>query len=71
MRTETVRAMAQNANKVIVLTESSKFSAQGVVTQFKTNEVTILVTDDKIPESVKTLLVENNVDVQIACMEGK
>jgi len=71
MRTETVRAMAQNANKVIVLTESSKFSTQGVVTQFKTNEVTVLVTDYKIPVSVKTLLGENNVDVQIACMEGK
>jgi len=65
MRTETVRAMAENANKVIVLTESIKFFKQGVVAQFKTNEVTTLVTDDKLPEGVKDLLLKNNVDVQI------
>jgi len=71
MRTEIVRAMAENANKVIVLTESKKFSRQGVVAQFKTNEVNTLVTDNKIPEQVKNILLENNVDVQIVCMEGK
>lgn len=71
MRTETVRAMAENANSVIVLTESIKFSKQGVVAQFKTNEVTTLVTDNKIPEEIKNLLQENNVDVQIVCMEVK
>lgn len=65
MRTETVRAMAVNAKKVIVLTESTKFSKQGVVSQFKTNEVTTLVTDNEIPEGIKNLLQKNNVDVQI------
>jgi DeoR/GlpR family transcriptional regulator of sugar metabolism len=69
MRTETVRAMAENANKVIVLTEARKFSERGVVAQFKINEVTTLVTDNKIPEEVKDLLVNNNVDVQIVCMD--
>ena len=65
LRTETVRAMAESANSVIVLTESIKFSKQGVVAQFKTNEVTTLVTDNKIPEEVKNILLKNNVDVQI------
>ncbi len=69
MRTETARAMAENANKIIVLTESRKFSKQGVVAQFKTKEVTMLVSDNKMPEDVKTLLLENNVDVQIVCMD--
>ena len=69
MRTETVRAMAENANKVIVLTESTKFSKQGVVSQFKTKEVAVLVTDSKIPEEITNLLVQNNIDVKI--VEGK
>jgi DeoR/GlpR family transcriptional regulator of sugar metabolism len=64
MRTETVRAMAENANKVIILTESSKFLQQGVVAQFKASEVAALITDDKIPETIEALLVKNNVDVQ-------
>lgn len=71
MRAETVRVMAENANSVIVLTESTKFSKQGVVAQFKANEVTTLVTDSKIPEEIKDLLLKNNVDVQIVLMEGK
>jgi len=71
MRTETVRAMAENANKVIVLTESSKFSKQGVVAQFKISEVNTLVTDNKIPTEVKNLLFENKVDIQIVQMEEK
>jgi DeoR/GlpR family transcriptional regulator of sugar metabolism len=71
MRSETVRAMAENSNKVIVLTESIKFDRQGVVAQFKTNEVSTLVTDNKISEHVKDILLENNIDVQIVCMEVK
>lgn len=69
MRTETVRTMAENSNKVIVLTESQKFAMQGVVSQFKTKEVTIVVTDNKIPKVVKNLLVESNVNVQIVHTE--
>jgi len=71
MRTETVRAMAENANSVIVLTESIKFSKQGVVAQFKADEITTLVTDNNIPEEIKEILLKNKVDVQIVLMEGK
>ena len=35
MRTEAMKSMAQSAKKVIVVTDSSKFSRQGVVVQFK------------------------------------
>jgi DeoR/GlpR family transcriptional regulator of sugar metabolism len=69
MRTEAVRAMAENANKIIVLTESSKFFQQGVVTQFRTEEVAILVTDNKIPEDVTNLLVQNKIDVRTVCVD--
>lgn len=69
MRTETVRAMAENANKIIVLTESKKFSQQGVVTQFKPKEVAIVVTDSKIPENIRSVLKDNNVDVKMVQVE--
>lgn len=69
MRTETVRAMAENANKVIVLTESKKFLEQGVVAQFKANEIAVLITDNKIPENIETLLTQNNIDVQKVCVD--
>ncbi|HEY8889463.1 MAG TPA: DeoR/GlpR family DNA-binding transcription regulator [Clostridium sp.] len=65
MRAETVRVMAENANKVIVLTESIKFSKQGVVVQFKTREVSILVTDSNIPKEIVNLLKQDNIDVKI------
>lgn len=56
MRTETVKAMSKNADKIIILTESSKFSQQGVVPQFKTEEVNYVLTDNKIPEDRLKLL---------------
>ncbi len=64
MRTETVRAMAEYTNKVIILTESEKFSQQGVVAQFKMNEISALITDDKIPEELVNILKQNKVDLQ-------
>jgi len=65
MRAEIVRAMAENAKEVIVLTESTKFLKQGVVVQFKTNEIATIVTDNGIPEEVSELFAENNIDVQV------
>jgi DeoR/GlpR family transcriptional regulator of sugar metabolism len=65
MRTEIARAMAENANKVIVLTESTKFSKQGVAFQFNTKEVAMIVTDSKIPGEITNLLVKDNIDVKM------
>lgn len=65
MRTETVKVMAKNASKIIVLTESSKFQQQGVVAQFKTEEVNCLFTDNNVPEEVIDLLKRNKVEVQM------
>lgn len=63
MRAETVKVMAENANKVIILTESKKFSQQGVVSQFNIKDVYAVITDNKIPEKAYDLLVKNNVNV--------
>jgi len=69
MRTETVKAMAESANNVIILTESSKFSKQGVVVQFKANEVNFVLTDDNIPTECKDILLEHNVNIQTVSVD--
>lgn len=66
MRTETVKAMAESSNKIIILTESSKFSERGVVSQFKAEEISYLFTDTNIPEDVLESLKKEKVDVQMA-----
>ncbi|MFT8351684.1 DeoR family transcriptional regulator [Clostridium saccharoperbutylacetonicum] len=65
MRTETVKAMAESADKIIILTDSSKFSERGVVSQFKIDEISYLFTDDNIPEEVFENLKKEKVEVQM------
>ncbi|MHC1681544.1 MAG: DeoR/GlpR family DNA-binding transcription regulator [Clostridiaceae bacterium] len=69
MRTETVKNMAENANKVVVLTESAKFNQLGVVSQFKAQEVDYVLTDDKIPADILEHLRENNIEVQMVSVD--
>lgn len=65
MRTEVVKSMAESANKIIILTDSSKFSERGVVSQFKIEEVNYLLTDSDIPNDILENLKKENVDVRI------
>jgi DeoR/GlpR family transcriptional regulator of sugar metabolism len=65
MRTETVKAMAESADKIIILTDSSKFSERGVVSQFKINEISYLFTDDNVPEEIFENLKKEKVEVQM------
>lgn len=65
MRTETVKAMAESADKIIILTVSSKFSERGVVSQFRTDEVEYVLTDTNIPEDVLESLRKEQVHVQL------
>lgn len=65
MRTETVKAMAENANKIIILTESSKFSERGVVSQFTPQEVDYVLTDSKIPKDILDNLKKEKINVQM------
>lgn len=62
-RTETVKAMAENADNIIILTDSSKFLGRGVVSQFEPSEISMLVTDKEIPQDILKDLKDNNVDV--------
>ena len=56
--------MAGQADQVIVLTESSKFSRQGVVTLLPTKQVSIVQTDDAIPLETEVFLMNQGVDVR-------
>ena len=64
LHAETVRDMAGQADQVIVLTESSKFSRQGVVTLLPTKQVSIVQTDDAIPLETEVFLMNQGVDVR-------
>lgn len=61
MRVETLKTMAKQANKIIILTESAKFHRQGVVAQFKPEEIDDLFTDDAIPAEVRDFLLSKQV----------
>lgn len=63
MRTEAMKSMARSAKKLIVVTDSSKFSKQGVVVQFKLSEVYSVYTDDGISEEAVKLMKEQGIQV--------
>lgn len=63
MRTETVKAMAESTNKIIILTESSKFFERGVVSQFRVEEVDYVLTDTNIPENILDDLKKEKIEV--------
>ena len=64
MRSETVRDMAKQAAKVIVVTESSKFNHIGNVNLLPTKDVACVVSDDGIPSSCEQYLLEQNVMIK-------
>jgi DeoR/GlpR family transcriptional regulator of sugar metabolism len=60
-RTQTVRDMAQQAQKVIVLTDSDKFLRQGIEGLVRTEQVSMVFTDDRILPEKEQFLEERNV----------
>ena len=66
MRAETVKDMAESANQVIVLTDSSKFRQQGIVSLFSMKEVDSVFTDQSIEPEINALLEANSIQVHIA-----
>lgn len=55
-RAEVAYAMAQRANKAIILTDSGKFSMRGVAKQLSLSEVSVIITDECIPESARKVI---------------
>jgi DeoR/GlpR family transcriptional regulator of sugar metabolism len=63
LRAQTVREMAEHAEKIIVLTESEKFLHQGSEGVVRTQDVSRVYTDEGIPKDKETFLFEHSVAV--------
>ena len=66
MRAEVARAMAERANKVIVVTDSSKFDKVGVACQFKPEEADMVITDKNLSEKHLEVLKSFGIEVVLA-----
>lgn len=64
MRAQTARSMSKQADKIIVLTESSKFLQKGVVGLFQPDEVSQIYTDDRINKDANSFLEQKGVIVK-------
>lgn len=62
-RAEAVQDMAKQANKVIVLTDSSKFRQQGVVMLLPTEHVSTVITDEGIDAQTEDILHKEGIEV--------
>jgi DeoR/GlpR family transcriptional regulator of sugar metabolism len=62
-RAETVRDMARQANKTLILTDSVKFTQQGTVTLLPIEGISGVFTDDGIPEAQERYLISRNLAV--------
>ncbi|MGM0123937.1 hypothetical protein IGI37_001311 [Enterococcus sp. AZ194] len=62
-RCDTANAMMTAADKTIVLTDSSKFSQIGVVSEFAFEEIAMVYTDKGIPKDKIQFLKEKNIEL--------
>lgn len=63
LRAQAVRDMAGQASEVIILTESSKFFRHGIVSLNLKKNISMVITDDKIPAETKELLTSQGINV--------
>ena len=63
MRAETVRDMARQAASVIILTESEKFSKQGLVSLLPGSAIAAVITDNAIPPKTERFLTGQGIKV--------
>ena len=65
MRVETMEYMADSANKMIILADSSKFEQQGVVIQTSFDAIDTVCTDSQISSKALAILQEKGINVMI------
>lgn len=65
-RARTVKTISKNADKIFVLSDSSKFGTHSVARLFEAKEVHTVITDDAIPSELKADLQSKNVRVVCA-----
>jgi len=66
MRAEAVRAMAEQAGEVVIVTESAKFSQHGLVPLRLGDKVRTVVTDAGIPDEARSTLEAQGITVLCA-----
>jgi DeoR/GlpR family transcriptional regulator of sugar metabolism len=63
MRAEMVRTMAKKADKLIVITDSSKFGVKGPVHLVNLDEVNTIITDSNIEKKYIDLFTSQSVNL--------
>ena len=63
MRSEAVKDMAKQASRVMIITDSDKFSQKGVVNLIEIEKVACVYTDDNIPSKIEDNLNKRNIKV--------
>ena len=63
MRSEAVKDMAKQASRVMIITDSDKFSQKGVVNLIEIEKVACVYTDDNIPSIIEDYLNKRNIKV--------
>lgn len=63
MRSEAVKDMAKQASRVMIITDSDKFSQKGVVNLIEIEKVACIYTDDNIPSKIEDYLNKRNIKV--------
>ena len=63
MRSEAVKDMAKQASRVMIVTDSDKFSQKGVVNLIEIEKVACVYTDDNIPSKIEDYLNKRSIKV--------
>ena len=63
MRSEAVKDMAKQASRVMIVTDSDKFSQKGVVNLIEIEKVACVYTDDNSPSKIEDYLNKRNIKV--------
>lgn len=63
MRSEAVKDMAKQTSRVMIVTDSDKFSQKGVVNLIEIEKVACVYTDDNIPSKIEDYLNKRNIKV--------
>jgi DeoR/GlpR family transcriptional regulator of sugar metabolism len=63
IRSQTAQYLSESADNTIILTDSSKFKRNTVITAFEVEEISKIFTDENITEDIKEFLESKNIEV--------
>ena len=66
MRSEAVKSMAESAKKIILLTDSAKFTRRSLVVLFPLRQVDCVFTNNALPEDTQALMEQSGIAVTIS-----